>query len=317
MKMASFIIRRLVALIPVVLLVSVIVFIIMHLIPGDPIDVMYGMESVSPEARAALEHKLGLDQPLAVQYIRWLSRFVIGDWGVSFVNGQPVFRTILQKLPATFLLATSSMIVALLISIPLGIIAAIHRNTGIDYMAMVLALLGISIPSFWMAIMLVLVFALQLGWLPSIGFVSPLEAPVEALKHLVLPSIALGTALAGTFTRLTRSSLLETMNQDYIRTARSKGLMERTVVLLHALKNALIPVITVIGMWFGFLLAGSVVIETIFAWPGVGQLLVQSILSRDYPVVQNTVLIVSVSFVLVNLAVDLLYTFLDPRIRLT
>ncbi|MBN1316071.1 MAG: ABC transporter permease [Anaerolineales bacterium] len=314
--MLAYFIRRLIALIPVLFLVSIIVFIIMHAIPGDPIDVMYGTEGISEETRAAVEHKLGLDQPIPVQYLRWLGRFVTGDWGVSFINGQPIARTILQKLPATYFLSLTSMVAAVLISFPLGIIAAVKRNTGVDYLAMVLALLGISIPNFWMAIMLVLVFSLKLGWLPSIGFVSPFESLLDSIKHLALPSIALGVALIGTFTRLARSSLLEVLGEDYVRTARSKGLNERVVILVHALKNAVIPVITVMGMWFGFLLAGSVVIETIFAWPGVGQLLVQSILSRDYPMVQNVVLIVSITFVLINLFVDMTYTFLDPRIQL-
>jgi len=313
--MFNYIVWRLVALIPVLLIVSLIVFLIMSFIPGDPIDVMYGMEAISDEVRAALEHKLGLDQPILVQYFRWLGRLLTGDWGVSFINGQPVFELVIQKLPKTFLLAVSSMIVALLISFPLGIISATNRNTSLDYMTMVFALFGISVPSFWMGIMLVLLFALKLRWLPSFGFVSPFEAPLEALKHLLLPSIALGTALTGTFTRLTRSSLLETLAQDYVRTARAKGLKERRVILRHALKNAIIPVVTVMGMWFGFLLSGSVVIETIFAWPGVGQLLVNSILNRDYPVVQSVVMIVSTGFVLANLAVDVAYTFFNPRIR--
>ncbi|MFZ5918030.1 MAG: nickel ABC transporter permease [Chloroflexota bacterium] len=315
--MAFFIVRRLIALVPILLFVSLIVFSIMRLIPGDPVDVMYGTEGISKETQAAIRHKLGLDQPILVQYFRWLRRLLTGDWGVSFINGQPVLDTILLKLPKTYLLATASMILALLISFPLGIIAAVNRNTGIDYGAMVLALLGISVPSFWMGIMLVLVFALKLGWLPSIGYVSFIESPWEALKHLVLPSFAMGTALTGTFTRLVRSSLLEILAQDYVRTARAKGLMERVVILRHALKNAIIPVVTVVGMWFGFLLSGSVVIESIFSWPGVGQLLVNSILSRDYPVVQNVVLVVSVTFVLVNLLVDIAYTFFDPRIRLS
>jgi peptide/nickel transport system permease protein len=315
--MSAYLGRRVLALIPVLLLVSIIVFFIMRLIPGDPIDVMYGMEGVSEETRAELERKLGLDKPLMVQYVRWLGRFVVGDWGVSFVNGQPVFRTIMQKLPATYLLALASMVVATLVSVPLGVVAAIKRNTGLDYLAMIGALVGISIPTFWMAIMLILVFSLELGWLPSIGFVSPFEAPFESLKHVLLPATALGTSLAGTFTRMIRSSLLEVLGEDYVRTARAKGLSERVVIFIHALKSALLPVLTVAGMWFGFLLAGSVVTETIFAWPGVGQLLVQSILSRDYPAVQNIVLIVSISFVLINLLVDVAYTWLDPRIRLS
>lgn len=315
--MSVFILRRLLSVIPVLLLVSIIVFIIMRLIPGDPVDVMYGVEGISQETRMAIERKLGLDQPLPIQYLRWLGRFVTGDWGVSFVNGQPVFGTIVRKLPATFFLAISSMFIALLLSVPLGIVAALKRNTGVDYAAMVLALLGISIPDFWMAIMLVLVFALRLRWLPSIGFVSPFESPIQAVKHLILPAFALGTALTGTFTRLTRSSLLEVLGEDYVRTARAKGLGEHTIILVHTLKNALIPVVTVMGMWFGFLLAGAVVIESVFAWPGVGQLLVQSILSRDYPTVQNVVLIISMTFVLINLLVDVVYTVLDPRIRLS
>lgn len=315
--MLAYFLRRLLALIPVLFVVSIIVFTIMRLIPGDPIDVMYGTEGISDETRVAMERRLGLDQPLPVQYARWLFRFVTGDWGISFINGQPVFRTIMQKLPATYFLALSSMVVALLISFPLGIVAAVKRNTGIDYVAMVAALVGLSIPSFWMAIMLVLIFSLKLGWLPCIGFVSPFESPLQALRHLTLPAIALGTALAGTFTRLTRSSLLEVLSADYVRTARAKGLNERIVILIHALKNAVIPIITVVGMWFGFQLAGSVVVETIFAWPGVGQLLVNSILSRDYPMVQNVVLIVSMSFVIINLLVDVTYTFIDPRIHLS
>lgn len=289
----------------------------MHLIPGDPIDVLYGTEGISDEVRAALEHKLGLDQPLAVQYLHWLKRFVVGDWGVSYIKGQPVFEMIIQKLPATYSLAVASMVLAIFTSLPLGIIAAVKQNTGLDYIAMILALLGISIPAFWMGIMLILVFALKLRWLPSIGFVSPIEDPFGALRHLILPSIALGTAMTGTFTRMIRSSLLEVMGEDYVRTARAKGLSERGVIFVHALKNAIIPTLTVVGMWFGFLLAGSVVIETIFAWPGVGQLLVHSILNRDYPVVQNVVLIVAISVVLVNLVVDIVYTLLDPRIRLS
>lgn len=315
--MGAYLGRRVLALIPVLLLVSIIVFLIMRLIPGDPIDVMYGMEGISEETRAELERKLGLDKPLVVQYVRWLGRFVVGDWGVSFVNGQPVFRTIMQKLPATYLLALASMVIAIVVSVPLGVIAAIKRNTGFDYLAMIGALAGISIPTFWMAIMLILVFSLKLGWFPSIGFVSPFEAPLESLEHVLLPATALGTSLAGTFTRMIRSSVLEVLGEDYVRTARAKGLSERAVIFIHALKNALLPVLTVVGMWFGFLLAGSVVTETIFAWPGIGQLLVQSILSRDYPAVQNIVLIVSISFVLINLLVDVAYTWLDPRIRLS
>jgi peptide/nickel transport system permease protein len=315
--MSAYLGKRVLALIPVLLLVSVIVFTMMRLIPGDPIDVMYGIEGVSEETRAALEKKLGLDQPLAIQYVRWLWRFVTGDWGVSFVNGQPVIDVIARKLPATYILAAASMAIAGLIAVPLGVIAAVRRNTGVDYLAMVAALIGISIPSFWMAIMLILVFSLKLGWLPSIGFVSPFKAPVESLRHLLLPATALGTTVAGTFTRMIRSSLLEVLGEDYVRTARAKGLRRRTVILIHALKNAFLPVITVAGVWFGFLLAGSVVTETIFAWPGVGQLLVQSILSRDYPMVQNVVLIVSITFVLINLLVDIAYTWLDPRIHLS
>jgi peptide/nickel transport system permease protein len=315
--MVAMILRRLLALIPVLFLISIIVFAVMRMIPGDPLDVLYGMEGLSDQARSAMEQKLGLDQPIHLQYARWLGRLVSGDWGVSYITGQPVFNLIIQRLPATYLLAVCSMFLALLIAVPLGIIAAVNRNTGIDYAAMVLALLGISIPSFWMGIMLVLLFALVLGWLPSFGYVSPLESPGEALKHLLLPSIALGTALTGTVTRLVRSSLLEELGKDYVRTARAKGLAERAVILRHGLKNALIPVVTVLGMWFGFLLGGSVVLETIFAWPGVGRLLVGSILSRDYPVVQNVVLVIAVSFVLVNLLVDIVYSFLDPRIRVS
>ncbi len=315
--MGAYLARRVLMVIPVILLVSVIIFVIMRLIPGDPVDVMYGLEGVSEEARAARVRQLGLDQPLPLQYIHWLGRSVTGDWGVSYVSGQPVFDVIVQKLPATYMLAVTSLILGTLIAIPLGVIAAVKRNRGLDYLAMIAALVGISIPNFWMAIMLILVFSLRLGWLPSIGFVSPLEAPLRSLRHVLLPATALGTTLTGTFTRMVRSSLLEVLGEDYVSMARAKGLDERRVIVTHALKNAILPVITVAGMWFGFLLAGSVVIETIFSWPGVGQLLVNSILSRDYPTVQYVVLLVSVTFVLINLLVDVAYTWLDPRIRLS
>ena len=314
--MLAYLARRTLTLLPILLLMSIIVFALIRMVPGDPIDVMYGGEGMDAIRRAALSHELGLDQPVVVQYGKWLWRAVQGDLGNSYRAGMPVLQLIGQRLPATLFLSFAALFLSLLIALPLGLLAAVKRNSGADMAAMIFAILGISLPNFWSGILLVLVFAIWLGWLPSIGYVSPFEDFFQSLRHLILPAIALGWALSGTTTRLARSSMLEELGKDYVRTARGKGLAERTVLLTHTLRNALIPTVTMIGLQLGFLIGGTVVVETVFAWPGVGLLVVDSIFARDYPVVQGIVLVIAVVVVLVNLLVDVIYTVLDPRIRL-
>lgn len=314
--MLAYLARRTLTLLPILLLMSIIVFALIRMVPGDPIDVMYGGEGMDAIRRAALSHELGLDQPVVVQYGKWLWRAVQGDLGNSYRAGMPVLQLIGQRLPATLLLSFAALFLSLLIALPLGLLAAVKRNSGADMAAMIFAILGISLPNFWSGILLVLVFAIWLGWLPSIGYVSPFEDFFKSLRHLILPAIALGWALSGATTRLARSSMLEELGKDYVRTARGKGLAERTVLLTHTLRNALIPTVTMIGLQLGFLIGGTVVVETVFAWPGVGLLVVDSIFARDYPVVQGIVLVIAVVVVLVNLLVDVIYTVLDPRIRL-
>ncbi len=315
--MGRYILRRAISLLPVFFLMTIIVFAIIRMVPGDPIDVMYGTEGMDEIQREALRQEMGLDQPLIVQYGGWLWRAMQGDMGRSYRYHIPVMELVLQRLPATLLLSITALALSVIIAIPLGLIAATRRNSWGDFSAMVFAILGISLPSFWSGIMLTLIFAVMLKWLPSINYISPLDNPIEALRHLVLPAVTLGWSLAGTTTRLTRSSVLEELSKDYVRTARSKGLSEPVVVIKHALRNAMIPTLTMIGLQLGFLFSGAVVVEVVFAWQGIGQLLVESILSRDYPVVQGVILIVAAMVVLVNLMVDFMYTALDPRIRLT
>jgi peptide/nickel transport system permease protein len=312
----EFLIRRLLVLVPVLALMSIIVFGVLRLIPGDPVDVILGAEQVDPVVRQELRHELGLDAGLPQQYLRWLTRVVRGDLGRSVRSHESVTALIADKLPKTLLLAVASTLVALLVALPLGITAALERNTSIDYLAMVFALLGVSMPNFWLGILLVLGFAIGLGWLPSQGYASVFADPVGALPYLVLPSITLGLGMAGLVTRMVRTSVLEEIGQDYVRTARAKGLSERVVVWKHTLKNALIPAVTVIGLQFGTLLGGAVVVEQVFTWPGLGWLVVHAIFARDYPVVQGVTLVVGVLFVLVNTLIDVLHSVLDPRVRM-
>lgn len=314
--MSAFIFRRALSLLPILLLMSVIVFTLIRLVPGDPIDVMYGSEGMDEARRNALRHDLGLDESFPIQYLKWLGRAATGDLGRSYKAQMPVGELIAQRLPATLFLSAAALIFSILLALPLGVIAAIKRNTWADFAAMAFAIFGISIPNFWAGIMLALVFAVYLHWLPSIGYVSPFTDLGESLQHLLLPAVTLGLSLAGTTSRLTRSSMLEELGKDYVRTARGKGLGDKAVLLGHALRNALIPTITMIGLQLGFLIGGAVVVETVFAWPGIGLLVVDSIFGRDYPVVQGVVLTIAVMVVVVNLTVDLLYTVLDPRIRL-
>ncbi|MBI2527159.1 MAG: ABC transporter permease [Candidatus Rokubacteria bacterium] len=313
--MIEFLARRLLVLIPVLFFMSVIVFGVLRLIPGDPVDVMMGADQVDAQTRQALRHELGLDLSLPHQYLRWVGRVVRGDLGRSVRSRESVVALIADKLPKTLLLTAASSLVALVVALPLGILAAVRRNTGADYAAMVFALLGVSVPNFFLGILLVLAFAVGLGWLPSQGYASVVMQPVQALQYLLLPALTLGLAMAGVVTRMVRSSVLEAIGQDYVRTARAKGLSERGVVWKHALKNALIPTVTVVGLQFGTLLGGAVVVEQVFSWPGIGWLVVQSIFARDYPVVQGVTLVVGVLFVVINTTVDVMYSVLDPRVR--
>jgi peptide/nickel transport system permease protein len=312
--MGRYIIRRLVSMLPVILLVSVIIFMIIHLTPGDPVLIMLG-EEATQETVTALRRELGLDQPLPLQYVTWLGRVVQGDLGRSIRTRQPVTEAIVERLPPTIQLTLLALTVSLLIALPAGIASATRRGSALDVVSTVGALMGQAIPNFFLAVLLIFVFAYKLRWFPPIGYVPPWEDLGANLKGMVLPAITLGAAAAASTTRLTRSSLLEVMNQDYIRTARAKGVDDRTVISYHALKNALIPVVTIVGLQLGGLLSGSVITETIFSLPGVGKLVVDSIFSRDFPMTQGVVLFLSLVFLFTNLVVDVLYAFIDPRIH--
>ncbi len=305
--MLSHLVQRLGASLLVVLGVVLAVFLLIHLIPGDPVDVMLG-ESAPAADREALRHALGLDRPLGVQLMRYLEGLARLDLGQSLHNRRPITELLAERLPATLQLALVALVVTLCLALPLGLVAAARRGSIWDRTAMGFSLLGVSIPNFWLGPLLILVFSLWLGWFP----VSGRDAP----GSVVLPALTLGLSLAAILSRMVRSSLLEVLGEDYVRTARAKGLAGRQVMLFHALPNALLPVITVIGLQLGALLGGAVITETIFAWPGIGLLTVEAIQSRDYPVVQACVLVIALSYVLVNTFTDLLYAWIDPRIRL-
>jgi peptide/nickel transport system permease protein len=317
LHMLAYLVRRALALVPILLLMSVIVFILIRMVPGDPIDVMYGSEGMDEIRRSALQHELGLDQPVPLQYGKWLLRAVQGDLGRSYRAQMSVVQLIGQRFPATLYLSGAALLISLLIAIPLGILAATRRNSWLDFGALGFAILGISLPNFWAGIMLVLVFAVYLHWLPAIGYAPLSDGVGKSLQHLLLPAVTLGWSLSGTTTRLTRSTMLEELGKDYVRTARGKGLHNIVVLVRHALRNALIPTITMVGLQLGFLIGGAVVVESVFAWPGIGLLVVDSIFARDYPVVQGVILTVAVLVVAVNLLVDFVYTILDPRVRLS
>jgi len=323
----TYLIRRVVLLVPVIIGISVIVFVLSHLIPGDPVMVLLGQEATQVEAER-LRSVLGLDQPLPVQYVKWLARAIQGDLGRTLFGGQAVGDLLRAAVPATLELAIAALLLSLIIALPLGIISAVKRGSAIDMGSMLLALLGVSMPVFWSAILLILAFSLGLGWLPFNGRGPPLleavgsllrgNGPTDlltSLRHLALPALALGTTLVGPIARLTRSSMLEVLRREYVWLARAKGLGERDVVIRHALKNALLPVVTVLGVQIGGLLGGAIITETVFAWPGVGRLIVTAILQHDYAVSQGGVLVVALLFSLTNLLVDLSYAYLNPRIR--
>lgn len=310
--MITYIIRRLLILVIVVFAVTLIAFSMVHLTPGDPARIVAGINA-SQEDIDRISEKLGLDKPLYVQYLDYMNGLIRGDFGTSIRTGRSVAEQLFTRYPATFELAVGGMLIALSISIVGGVVAATHHNTIIDNLTMVGALFGVSMPSFWRGLMLMFLFSLFLGWLPVSGRGDPFT--LSWIRHLLLPAVTLGIGTAAYLVRLVRSNMLEILNEEYIKTARSKGLRETYVIYRHALKNALIPIITMAGMQFGYLLGGTVVIETVFAWPGLGRYMINSIFARDFPAVQGTILMLAVTFSLVNLLVDLAYAFLDPRIR--
>ncbi|MGI9145959.1 MAG: ABC transporter permease [Chloroflexota bacterium] len=314
--MVNFLARRLAGLVLTLLLVSVVTFTLIRFVPGDPVDIMYGVEGVDPATRGAIIAKLGLDQPLWVQYTRWLGRAVAGDFGFSYRAGVAVSQLMTERLLPTLLLVSTSLALSVILGIPLGVIAAVRRDSLTDLGVMGAALVSLSIPPFALGILLILVFALHFHLVPTMGYPRSDSGPLEVVRYLALPAVTLAAANLGVVVRLTRSAMLEVLGLDFIRTAHAKGLDERVVVYGHALRNALLPVITLIGLQLSYLIGGTVIVESVFAWPGVGGLIVDAILGRDYPVVQATVLLVAVMVVLVSLVVDMTYSVLDPRVRL-
>ena len=304
--MRHYLIRRILLTIPVVLGVATLVFSLIHLVPGDPVQAMLG-ESASPAEMADLRAKLGLNRPLIVQYGSFLKGLAAGDLGTSLRTNQKVSAAIAERMPATFELALAAMVLAMAFAIPLGILAAVRAGTRVDHLATTLALVGISIPNFWLGPLLAIVFSITLGWLPVSGRGTP--------AHLVLPAITLAAPLAAVLARMTRASVLEEVRELYVLAARARGVSRKRAVLRHAFRNSLIPIVTIVGLQFGLVLTGAVITETIFAWPGVGRLLIQSIGFRDYPLVQGCILLIAVTYVGVNLLTDLVYGVIDPRIR--
>ncbi|PYN90152.1 MAG: hypothetical protein DMD87_03265 [Candidatus Rokuibacteriota bacterium] len=314
--MRRYVVRRLLLLVPVLLGVSVIIFMVLHLAPGDPAEIMLGSQATQADLER-LRAELGLTEPLYVQYVHWLGLVARGDLGRSIWMKRPVLNEVLGRFKATLVLTGAALVLSTAGGVALGIASATRPNSLLDRLSAMASLFGASMPVFWLGIVLMVIFALWLGWLPASGMFAPYGGGDlrDLLAHLALPAVTLAAASVTIIARLTRSTMLETLGQDYIRTARAKGVVERAVVLRHGLKNALIPIVTVVGVQAGYLLGGAVLTETVFAWPGVGTLMVQGILARDFPLVQGCVLVVALSFVVINLIVDLLYAWLDPRIR--
>ncbi|MGO6694479.1 ABC transporter permease [Rhizobium johnstonii] len=307
-------ISRILSTVPVLFGLCVLSYTLLAMIPGDPVTAMLGMDA-SPDAVAALRAKFALDEPLPIRFLSWFGHLMLGDLGRSIQSGRPVLNMVMTALVPTIQLGCAALLISLLIAIPAGVISASRRNTAADYGVSLLSLAGLSLPSFWLAILLVLFLSIRLQLFPSSGYVPFSEDPISALRHITLPAITLGVAMSASTMRMTRAAMLEVLNADYIRTARAKGLPWRRVVWKHALRNALIPVTTLVGLQLGQLMGGVVVTETVFAWPGIGKLTVDAIFSRDYPVVQGAILASAVLFVFINLATDLLYAVLDPRLR--
>ena len=306
MNMHKYVLKRILLLIPVLLGVSLLVFAIMSLTPGDPAQLILG-ENAPKEAVLKLREEMGLNDPFFMQYFRFVKNAIMGDFGRSYTTGREVFGEIFARFPNTLILAVIGIIISVCIGLPIGIISATRQYSFLDSFSMVIALLGVSMPVFWLGLMLILTFSVKLGWLPSGGF--------DGLKSIILPAVTLGVGSAAIITRMTRSSMLEVIRQDYIRTARAKGVAEKVVINKHALKNALIPIITVVGLQFGHLLGGAVLTESVYSWPGVGRLMVDAIRQKDTPTVLAAVVFLAAAFSVVNLLVDILYAYVDPRIK--
>jgi peptide/nickel transport system permease protein len=311
-----YVVQRLLLAVPVLIGVSIVVFMVLHLSPGDPAEIMLG-SAATREDLTKLRADLGLDEPLPVQYVRWIGHVARGDLGRSIWMRRPVLPDVLERFRATLVLTGAALLISTIGGVTLGVLSATRPHSWLDRLSGVAALFGASMPVFWLGIVLMVIFSLQLGWLPASGMWASYGGGgvADLLAHLVLPAVTLAAASVTIIARLTRSTMLEVLGQDYIRTARAKGVVERLVVARHGLRNALIPIVTVVGVQAGYLLGGAVLTETVFAWPGVGTLMVQGILARDFPLVQGCVLVIALGFVVINLAVDVLYAWIDPRIR--
>jgi peptide/nickel transport system permease protein len=310
--MSRYVLQRIVSTVPVLFGASLIIFLLIHLVPGDPAIALAGPDA-KPDELETIRRRMALDQPLYVQYWSYLTRVVQGDLGRSYYYKDDIGRLIARTMPATLELSFVALVISLAVAIPVGVLSATRRNSWIDHASMVAAVVGVSIPVFWLGIMLIYLFAVELDWLPASGRGGPLWT-AEGLEHVILPAIALGSIMMASTTRLTRAAMLEVLQEDYVRTARAKGLREWAVVYGHGLRNALIPVVTNVGLQIGGLLAGSFLTETVFAWPGLGRLSVDAMFRRDYPLVQGTMLMVVFFYILVNLVVDLIYAVVDPRV---
>ena len=312
--MLNFVLRRLVIAIPTIILISILVFTLQKLLPGDPVLAMAGEER-DPEVLEYLRNKYRLNDPIFTQYLNWVGNAVVGDLGISLRTNQPVLELIMEKLPVTIQLAVMAILIALIIGIPTGILSAVKKGSVIDYCANAIALSGLSIPNFWLGIMLILLVSVQWQLLPASGYVPFFEDPLKSISVMIMPAFVLGTAIAATLMRHTRSAMLDVLKSDYVRTARAKGLKERTVILKHAFRNAATPIVTLPALLFGELIAGAVLTEQIFTIPGFGKLIVDAVFNRDYAVVQGVVLVTAVGFILMNLLADVAYVFLSPRLR--
>lgn len=316
--MGRYLTRRLLAMFPVLFGVSVLVFLIIHLTPGDPARIMLGAGARAEDV-TRLRHELGLDRPIHVQYAQWMGRVLQGDLGTSIAMRRPVLNEIVNRFKNTLILSVAAMVVSFSLGITLGVLSAIRRGSIFDRLTMLIASLGLSLPSFWFAMVLIIIFSLKFKLFPGTGMTSPIHGGgvIDIAKHMVLPALALSVVPLAVIARYTRSAMLEVIAQDYVTTARAKGLRERVVVSRHVMRNTLVIIVTMLGMQIGFLLAGAVYVENVFSWPGIGQMLVDAILKRDYPLVQGGVLLVASSYVIINLLTDLAYAYLDPRIRVS
>ena len=312
--MFGYLVRRLLAVIPVMAVVVTVVFLLIHLIPGDPVSVMLGPDA-SPAQIEATRRSLGLDRPVHSQLLGFFGRVLRGDLGQSYFLDRPVVTAIVERAEPTLMLMACALLVAVVIGVPSGVVAAAHRGSLWDRVLMLGSLLGVCVPGFWLSLNFIYLFAVRLGWLPAAGYASVFTDPMSALRYMVLPAVSLGFNQSALIARISRSCMLEVLQQDYIRTARAKGLSQRVVVYIHAFRNALVPVVTVIGITMAILIGGAVVTEIVFNIPGLGRLIISAILRRDYPVVQGVVLVTAATYVLINLAVDVAYAFIDPRIR--